>query len=236
MLENAVNAVVSPIQNGITYLKNKINGNTAFFADINELKEENEELKKENELLKQSERQLEVLQSENTVLKESLKLTEKYPDYETVAGLVISRDITNYSKTVVINVGKNDGVEENMMVIASEGLVGYVLSVTNDTAKVQTIVDSSSSTSVIASESNESFVCKGTLEDDSTLKAMYISDISLSEGEEIRTSGLGGIYKKGILIGTVSKVVSTNNKTDKYAYVKTAVDFTNLESVLVIKN
>lgn len=237
MLENAVNAVVSPIQNGITYLKNKVNGNNGFFYDVDKLKEENEQLKKENELLKQSERELEIIKSENNILKESLKLTEKYPDYETIPGYVISKDITNYSKTIVINVGKNDGIKEKMIVIANDGLVGYIESVTNNTSKVKTIIDSSSSTSAIMSNSSESIVCKGTLEEENKLKAMYIpTEGTITEGDEIRTSGLGGIYKKGILIGTVSKVVDTKNKTDRYAYIKTSVDFTKLETVLVVKN
>lgn len=236
LLENCVNAIVSPIQTGIIYLKNKINGNDAFFSDIDMLKEQNESLKKENELLKQDQRELEVIRNENKTLKESLNLKEKYPDYETIPAYVISRDISNYSKVLVINAGKNDGVEEDMMVISSDGLVGKVISVSSDNSKVQTIVDSSSSTSALTSSSREGIICKGTLELDNTLKAIYFEiDTNITEGDEIRTSGLGGIYKNGILIGSISKVVNTNNPTDKYAYVKTAVDFEKLETVLVVK-
>ena len=54
-------------------------------------------------------------------------------------------------------------------------------------------------------------------------------------GDTIQTSGLGGIYPKGILIGTISKIVTTNNSTDRYAVIQTAVDFSKVYSVLVIK-
>ena len=235
-LENAASNLVMPIQNGLTYLKNKISGNSTFFTNINNLKDENEELKKRNSELEQSLRELENIKTENNTLKEYLNLTEKYGEYKTVPGYVINKDISNYSKTVVINIGKNDGVEENMTVIADQGLVGHVISVTDDTAKVQTIIDTASSVSCTMS-SKDTIVCKGTLEDNTTLKAMYIpTQANIIQGDSIETSGLGGIYPKGIHVGTVQKVENTQNITDRYALVETAVDFDKLDTVLVITN
>ena len=145
--ENAASKLVMPVQNGLTYLKNKISGNSTFFTDINNLKAENEELEKKNSELEQSLRELENIKSENETLKEYLDLTEKYGEYKTVPAYIINKDISNYSKTLVINVGSDDGIEENMTVIADQGLVGHVISVTETTAKVQPIIDSSSSIS-----------------------------------------------------------------------------------------
>ena len=235
--ENAVSNLVMPIQNGLTYLKNKISGNNAFFTDINNLQTENEELKQRNSELEQSLRELENIKTENETLKEYLNLTEKYGEYSTVPGYVINKDISNYSKTIVINLGLDDGVAENMTVIADQGLVGYVVSVTDTTAKVQTIIDTASSVSCIMSSNDESIVCKGTLDDNSSLRAMYIpTDSNIAQGESIETSGLGGIYPKGIHVGTVERVTNTQNLTDRYAIVKTAVDFDKLNTVLVITN
>ena len=235
--ENAASNLVMPIQNGLTYLKNKISGNNTFFTDINNLQQENEELKQENSELEQSLRELENIRTENETLKEYLNLTEKYGEYNTVPGYVINKDISNYSKTIVINLGSDDGIAENMTVIADEGLVGYVISVTDTTAKVQTIVDTASSVSCIMSSNDESIVCKGTMEHSYTLRAMYIpTDSNIAQGESIETSGLGGIYPKGIHVGTVKKVTNTQNLTDRYATVETAVDFDKLNTVLVITN
>ena len=87
------------------------------------------------------------------------------------------------------------------------------------------------------SSNDESIVCKGTMEDSSTLRAMYIpTDSNIAQGESIETSGLGGIYPKGIHVGTVKKVTNTQNLTDRYAIVETAVDFDKLNTVLVITN
>ena len=166
-----------------------------------------------------------------------MKLTEKYGDYATVGADVISRDISNYSKTIVINVGKKSGIKENMTVIASEGLVGHVISVTDTTAKVQTIIDSSSNTSSMLSSSRDSIVCKGILDEKNKLKAVYIpTDAQIANGDTIETSGLGGIYQKGIYIGKISKVINGSNINDRYALVDTAVNFDKLDTVLVIKN
>ena len=235
--ENVASNLVMPIQNGLTYLKNKINGNNTFFTDINNLKEENKQLKEKNSELEQSLRELENIKTENETLKEYVKLTEKYGEYKTIPGYVINKDISNYSKTIVINLGKKDGVSENMTVIGNEGLVGHVISVTDSTAKVQTIIDTASSVSCSMSTTKEAIVCKGTLDDKSSLKAMYIpTDSNVVQGDSIETSGLGGIYPKGIHIGTIKKVTNTQNMPDRYALVETAVNFDKLDTVLVITN
>ena len=235
--ENVASKLVMPVQNGLTYLKNKISGNSTFFTDINNLKEENEELKQKNSELEQSLRELENIKSENETLKEYLDLTEKYGEYNTIPAYIINKDISNYSKTIVINVGSDDGIKENMTVIADQGLVGHVISVTNNTAKVRTIVDTSSSVSCSLSTTDESIVCKGTLEEESALKAMYIpDDDGIIQGDSVETSGLGGIYPKGIHVGSIKRVVNTRNATDRYAIVETAVNFDKLDTVLVITN
>ena len=235
-VENLANKVVMPIQNGLTYVKNKFNGNTEFFANVNKLKEENQNLQSKNTELEEKLRELESIKAENERLKQDLNLTEKYSEYSALPADVINRDISNYSKNIVINVGTDNGVEEGMTILAAEGLVGHVISVTNSTAKVQTIIDSASSTSALISTSRDSIVCKGILNDNKQLKAMYIPmDATVSQGDTIETSGLGGIYPKGIYIGTVSKVENTTDLTNRYALVSVAVDFNKLETVLVIK-
>ena len=235
--ENIANKLVMPVQNGLTYLKNKLNGNSSFFVNVSNLKTENEALQKENEELEEKLRELEIMKAENETLKQYLELKEKYSDFSTIPANVINRDISNYSKTIIINVGSKDGIKENMTVIASEGLVGYVISVTDSTAKVQTIIDTSSSTSSLLSTSRDSIVCKGILNDENYVKAMYIAtDATISQGDSIETSGLGGIYPKGIFIGTVSKVENTTDLSNRYALIDAGVDFSKLETILVITN
>ena len=236
MLNGVLGKIVMPIQNGLTYMKNWFSGNNAFFTNINNLQEENEQLKQKNSELEQSLRELEIVKSENSTLKEYVNLKDKYTDYQTIPAYIIQKDISNYSNAIIINVGTDDGVNVNMPVISDQGLVGHVISVTNNTAKIQTIVDTASTTSCVITSSRDMMIARGTLEDSSSLKATYIpTEATVLEGAKIETSGLGGLYPKGIHIGTIKKVVTTKNITDRYAIIQTAVDFSKLETVLVIK-
>jgi len=234
-IENAVSSVVMPVQNGLTYLKNKITGNNTFFADISRLQQENDELKKKNSELETSLRELEIIKSENTTLKEYLNLSEQYGNYTTKAAYIINKDISNYNKVFVINVGKKDGIENNMTVISEKGLVGHIISVTDNTAKVQTIIDTSSTVSSTLATSRDNLICKGTLEEKGMLKASYIpTDANLIQGDVVETSGMGGIYPKGIKIGTIKTIQNTKNIVDRTAIITPAVDFDKVETVLVI--
>ena len=235
-MESVLGKLVMPVQNGMTYLKNKLAGNETFFTDINQLQQENQTLKEKNSELEQNLRELEIIKAENETLKEYVKLKDKYTEYTTVPAYVINKNISNYSDEIVINVGSKDGVTVNMPVIADQGLVGHIISVTEDTAKVQTIVDAASTLSCTVSTSRDILIARGTLEAESTLKSTYIpTEATVLQGDNVETSGLGGIYPKGILIGTIESVTNTKNITDRYAMIQTAVDFSKLETVLVIK-
>lgn len=234
-ISNPFTGFVNGIQNGIVYLKNKIAGNDSFFINIDEMKKENEELKDKNKQLEQSLRELEIVKAENATLKEYVNLTDKYSEYTTCPADVIQRDISNYSKTIIINAGKKDGIDVNMPVISDKGLVGHVISVTDDTAKVQTIIDTASSVTCAISTTRDSIVSRGVIDSNNELKASFIpTEASILEGDKVETSGIGGIYPKGIFIGTIKKVVNTKNITNRYATIETAVDFSKLETVLVI--
>ena len=137
---------------------------------------------------------------------------------------------------MIINVGSKDGAQVNMPVISDQGLVGHIISVTDSTSKVQTIVDTASTISCTITTTRDAIIARGTLSDSSTLKATFIpTEATVLEGDKVETSGLGGIYPKGIHIGTIKKVEKTKNITDRYAIIETAVDFSKLETVLVIK-
>lgn len=235
-IENAFSKIIMPIQSAFNYVKNKFEGNDQYFANLDTIKEENNRLRQKNSELEEAMRNLEIIQSENKTLKEYLNLTEQYKQYQTVPGYIINKDISNYSEVYVINIGKKNGIEKNMTVIGAEGLVGHVISVTDTTAKVQTLIDSSNIVSATLEHSSDNVICRGMLENNQ-LKASYISTTTtVRNGEKLYTSGMGGIYPKGIYIGSIKEIKNTKNITDRYCIINTAIDFKNLESVLVIKN
>lgn len=236
-IANPFTKITMSVQSGITYVKNKISKNDDYFASVDDLKKKNEELKEENEDLKQKNQELEMLRAENKTLKEHADLVNKYSDYACIPGYVIQRDFSNYSKIVVINIGKADGVDEGMTVVADGGLVGHIVSAEDNASKVQTIVDTASAVSTLFANTEKSLVTRGILDSNNIIKGTYIdNDIVINEGDSIETSGIGGIYPKNINIGKVKEIVNTQNKTNRYVYIETSVDFENLTNVLVIKN
>ncbi len=225
------------IQNGFTYISNKIKGNDEYFSSLESVKKQYDDLKKENESLKEDNQRLIVVEAENKTLKEQLDLANKYQDFEVIPGYVIQRDFSNYSKTLTINLGSKDGIEEGMTVVADKGLVGYIVSVEDNSSKVQTIVDTASAVSGFISNSDKSLVTRGLLDTNENIKGTYIdNDVVINEGDSICTSGIGGIYPKNINIGKVKEIVNTQNKTNRYVYITVAVDFNSLSNIVVIKN
>ncbi len=236
-LESAASTIINPIQRIITDFKNKVQGNKNYFANLETIQAENEELRKKNSELETKLRELEIIKAENVTLQNYMNLTQKYANYNTIPAYVINKDVSNYSSTLVLNVGTEDGVKEKMTVIADKGLVGYVTSVTEKTAKVQVIIDAASTVSCTISTTQENIICKGTLEKNQILRATYIpTRAELIKGDTVYTSGVGGIYQKGIIIGTIKEIVTTSNITDRYAIIEPAVDFSKIDTVLIIKD
>lgn len=234
-VEKFSNIIVMPIQNGITFLKNKFLNNTTFFDNLEVLKSQNDELLAKNSELETQLRELEIIKSENKILKEAMALTEKYPEYATVPSEIINKDFENYSDVFIINSGEKDGVKKDMAVISEQGLVGRIISTTDTTSKVLPIIDPSSSVSSKTSTTRDSVICKGNIESNNELKLQYIpTDTNISSQDSVETSGMGGIYPRGITIGTITEIVNPGNKLEEYAIVKPAVNFDKLETVLVI--
>ena len=225
------------VQNGFFALKNNVFSSQSEKNDIKSLRENNTKLNKENTSLKEKLREYEVVKAENEKLKDFMNLKNKYSDYQTVPADIIEKSISNYDKTVIINSGEVDGVRVNMPVISEDGLVGYIIEVNKKTAKVQLITDTASTVSGNISTAESSILLKGQLDKNDMVKASYIpTEATVLQGDEVYTSGIGGIYPKGILIGKIKEVINTKNESDRYANVETSVNFNKLINVLVIVN
>lgn len=234
---NIFSKILNPIQNVLTYVKNKIEKNDAFFENIEILRVENENLLNENENLKKELLNKSLIEAENETLKRNLKIFENYNEHELIYADIINRDITNLNGNIIINMGEKAGIEPGMVVIEEKGLVGYIVSTTSETSKVQVIIDTASTINAYLSNTREPVLCRGIIEHENSIRVTYIStDANIAQGDALETSGLGGIYPKGLPIGEVVEVIETNNIIDRYAIVKTYVDFYNLETLAVIKN
>lgn len=206
--------------------------NDQLVLELQNLEKENIELRNQNERLK-------LLQSENERLSNILGIKESYPDYDTVVSRVIAKDPSPWYDTFIIDVGTNDGIAPNMVVIADGGLVGKVTDCTPYSSTVISIVDSFSSVSGVVTRNDALGFVKGDSEllQNGMLKMEYF-DLSseVLEGDEIVTSQLSEVYPKDIPIGYVKEVYTDPNGLSKYAKIIPYVDFKNLKEVIVIKD
>ena len=239
LLEGIVNDLVSMPQKMYVYAREYVTSNEGFFVDVDELKAENKELKAKIEELENKLINYEEIYAENKVLKSHVNLADKYPNHNVVVADIISDSATNWEEIYVVNKGSNDGVEAGMTVIAEAGLVGYVKSVTKTTSKIVSILDAGNSVSARIIRTRDDVICKGniSLAENQELKVMNIpAGTVLIEGDKIETSGIGGIYPKGINIGKVTEVVTKKNPLENEAIIETAVDFNKLETIAIILN
>lgn len=237
IFENVVANLISLPQRFIVNAKNYTSENNEYFSNVERLQKENEELTQELKEINEKLLNYENLQAENELLKKHIKLANLYPDYSIIVADIITASTSNWEYTYTINRGSKDGIEPNMAVIAESGLVGYIESVTSNTAKVVSILDAGNAVSARVTRTRDTVISKGSLSL-AEKRQMRITNIpigvSLIEGDKIETSGLGGIYPKGILIGKVRSFEQKSNPVENEAIIESYVDFDKLETVAVI--
>ena len=146
---------------------------------------------------------------------------------------VFARDPSSWFKTVLVDKGKSDGVAKDMAVVAADGVVGRVVEVSKNTAKVLLITDPNSAVDIIVQRSRSQGIMEGKVEEACILKYVKKSD-DVQVGDTVITSGLGGIFPKGLVAGTVTRVERKRPGIFQYIEVTPTVDFSRLEEVLIL--
>lgn len=236
-LSNITSSVIMPLQKGVNGIGNWVLDQLSAFENIRDLQTKNEELqKKVNELTMQN-RALQQDRYELDRLRELYNLSEKYSDYPTVGARVIGKGAGNWFRVFLIDKGSDDGIEENMNVIADGALVGIVTEVGKSWSKVKSIIDDTSSVSAMFIDSQDTCMVKGSqknIESDYIDVAYISKDAKIKEGAELVTSNISSKYLEGISIGHVSDIKLDNTKLTKTAKLTPIVDFKHLQEVLVI--
>ena len=197
------------------------------------LREENKILRERIDLLNRKIEEVKLVAAENDRLKAFINFRKDVP-YTTVPAQVIGRDPTNWSNSLIIDKGLNDGVIQNKPVISTRGLAGRVLEVGRHSAKILLITDPNSKVGVVIQRNRQGGILVG--RPDGKCKMVYIApDSDVAVGDKVVTAGLGGIFPKNVLVGEVVKVDRDPGRLYKYAVVKTAEDLSKLEEVLCIK-
>ncbi len=147
---------------------------------------------------------------------------------------IVGKDPSSWFKTVIIGKGADDGIEKNQAVVTHQGVVGHIIEVTPKAAKVLLISDQNSSVAVIIQASRAEGIMVGVQQ--GRCKINYLARTAeVREGDVVITSGLGGIFPKGLRVGEVTQIKKKTYGLFQDAEVRPYVDFSKLEEVLIIR-
>lgn len=238
VFSDAVGIVVSPFQGSFSWAIGNIKDSAQYFIDNKKTSQENKKLKDKITVLENSLDKVDAYREENLRLKEILELSKQNVQYNPVCAEVIGREAENWSGIIKLNKGSLSGIEKNDIVVETAGLVGYVSEVGTNWCAVTTVVSPDSGISCIVPRTGEIVMLAGGLVEraNNGFTLSYIPENStITHGEAIETSGEGGIYPKGLLVGRVENIHTGSDGVSKEADGKAAVDFKKLREVLVLK-
>lgn len=231
--------IVIPMQEGVNSFGSWFGDNVGSFKTLSELREENKILRERVESLENQNEVNQTKGKEVERLQQLVKLDRSYKDYDTVAARVISNSDGNWYSEFIINKGSKDGVQKNMNVVTSGGLVGIITEVSAKYATVRTIIDDKSSISAMSKETGDTCIVNGDNElmmEKEMIRVSHISkDAEMNAGDELITSHISSKYLEGLTIGTVTNIKIDASNLTQTAVVTPAVDFSHIETVLVIK-
>lgn len=232
------NYIVVPFQKGVSSVGGYLSDRAEELAQIQDLLNENEQLQKQvDELTIQLTEAQQDMYELNT-LRELYALDEQYSEYNKVGARIIARDSGNWYHSFVIDKGSNDGISINMNVMAGSGLVGRVIDVGPDWAKVLSVIADNSNISAMTLSTEDNLIVSGDLELYAQGAVRYSqlidSEDKVVEGDKVVTSNISDKYLPGILIGYIKTIDVDSNNLTKSGQLTTAVDFEHLDEVLVI--
>ena len=240
--------VVQQLTSDVTAVMGRIfskpaNALNNIFSDINYLEDtfkENKRLKEKVDSLAESQAELSVLREENVQLKSELDLRSSLTEYSTMTGTVISRNPDAWVDQVIVDRGSMDGLERGMSVMSKNGLVGRISEVSPTSSKVtllSTTAPSSilTSTEIMQEEETIFGVLTGfDLERNELVMEQITSEAAIEIGNEVITSGLGGLVPRGLLVGTITEISLDSQGLGQRVYIEPATDFTDIQFVTII--
>ncbi|WP_295580048.1 rod shape-determining protein MreC [uncultured Oscillibacter sp.] len=239
-LTNAVNVLASPFRSAYTAVATWFNDKQAYYKDTTALEEENAALRVRIAQMEEAVRQAEAYQEENRRYRELLNLREQRREFTYEAAYITEHAVTNWTSSLTLNKGTLHGVAVNDCVIDETGaLVGIVSETGTNWSKVLTIVDTDTSLGARVFRTKDLGLAQGdfSLMGDGRLRLDFLpADCQLLGGDLVETSGLGGFYPSGLVIGSVEEVQVDDSGAASYAILAPSVDFDALTEVFVIKD
>ena len=239
ILEDIAGIIITPIQKASNRLVSASGNFVKVFTEYEQLEQENQELRKQLQEADAKLRDAEQYVVENNSLRSVLGLAEKRPDLEFAMAHVTGKEMGGYSQTMTLDKGSANGIQAKSMVVTGEGVVGFVSEVGTTWCKVTTILDPTCEIGVILTRSGQAAVLQGdtSLAPDGRCKAGYLkNDVTLAVGDNLETSGIGGIFPDGLFVGRVKEIKSETTGLSQFAVVEPAVNIKQVDTVFIITN
>lgn len=226
--------VMAPVQRWSYGFATGIRGWVLSLGELRSIRAENQKLKTDLQSYKVLQARLYELAMENQRLQTLLDFKAASP-MRTAAARVIARNPDSWFSQVVIDKGRTSGIDVEMPVMTPSGVVGKVTKVTDTTATVLLLLDPESGVGGLVQRSRDTGVVLGQAGLAGRLKIKFFSrDAHVAIGDDIISSGLGGVFPSGLPVGTVTRVEEEEFGLVKFAEVKPSADFDHLDEVLVI--
>lgn len=223
----------------LTEAKTLIGGGVDAVREIRTLRQRNAELEDLANRLTVENLRLAEVETENEQLRTLLAFAQTNPSYDYRGGQIIARVIGDsaspFTHPIQIDLGEQHGIEEGMPVVTDRGLVGRIFNVYPRTSDIMLITDPRSSVNVMTQASRAPGILRGRV-GQLPIMELIPPEIEISVGEIIITSGLGGHFPKGLVVGQVIEVQKNDDLMFQSAIIQPTVDFDRMELVLVITN
>ena len=224
--------VIGPFQTAISKVSNYVGDFWQKYIALLHVREENEQLRQELLQYKTANIEYREAVATNVRLQKLLELKESLPP-PTLTAEIVGKDPSLWFRTLTINRGSSDGVQKGMPVVTVEGVVGQVLTSSPNYSKVLLATDPNSAIDVITQKTRVQGIVKGLGRDAFALHYVLKSD-AVEKGDYVLTSGLGGVFPKGLMVGTISELKKSRRGMFQNIEIEPAVDFTQLEYLIII--
>ncbi len=238
-LKDAALTAMRPLQKGCTAVAAWFSSVGRYMDGVDALQAENEELRAQISELSDRVRRAEALEDENAELRTLLGMRKRYEEYDLASAEVTGTETGSWGYRYLLDVGTADGVEAGQCVIANECLVGWIAEAGEYWSSMETIVSSNLRAGAVVTRTHEVGVLLGsyTLSRSGRFSLEYLPDNpSLEPGDAVETSGAGGGWPAGFLVGTVESVSLSSDGMGTSAVIAPACDLTSLERVYVIRS
>lgn len=241
-VERILGNIVTPLQSGLSKASNGVSNGVHSVKNVFLYKSENEKLTKEIKKLKQQVEKQERVISRSDFLRKEYELINN-TKYDLIDAKIVGKDPGNWFEKFQINRGTKDGIKKGDIVVQGaeiekdiivEGLIGRVIDVGDNSAKVISIIDGTSSASLVIARTQDGGIGRGNLKGKITGQ-LFDDKSSVVKGDKVFTSGLGGVFPEDLYIGEVSKVTKKTANLLLDVEVTPAVEFNKLRNVFIIK-